>query len=350
MAIVAVQRAEPKETAYDKLIKGLTIAQSVFGIKSALEQSEVRNLQKQELERQQKLAEEGAFSPQEYSQKFAPVPEENMVGSRPVKILGKEGIQEIQSISIPELLQWDRERKQQKIDKIKNDANKAENEAAKKEKNFEKINTIGRRYDSASAETLEAIRGYEKVKAAALNPDPSGATDLSLIFGFMKTIDPGSAVKEGEFKNAEETQPIAEQARVWRDKFFSQGDRLTSEQRKRLLIESQRGVYSQLKLQDITDGRYGSIADTYGLDRKFILNDIFAKTKSELEKLQSVTSSLPMSESQSGVRIKHENNGIPKSTSILPRVKLPAIFGSSPPQQPVSRQSDDEFINSYLGN
>lgn len=52
MAIVAVQQPRQQSNALDRIAKGLGIAQSVFGIKSALEQSEVRDLQQRKLEQE----------------------------------------------------------------------------------------------------------------------------------------------------------------------------------------------------------------------------------------------------------------------------------------------------------
>lgn len=46
--------------------------------------------------------------------------------------------------------------------------------------------------------------GYEKVMSAANNPSAAG--DLSLVFGYMKMLDPGSVVREGEFKTAAEAR------------------------------------------------------------------------------------------------------------------------------------------------
>jgi len=46
----------------------------------------------------------------------------------------------------------------------------------------------------------EVLAAYERVRGAANNPGPAG--DLSLVFSFMKMLDPGSVVREGEFANA----------------------------------------------------------------------------------------------------------------------------------------------------
>jgi hypothetical protein len=47
----------------------------------------------------------------------------------------------------------------------------------------------------------EAAVAYDKMQRAASKPSAAG--DLSLIFSYMKTLDPGSTVREGEFANAQ---------------------------------------------------------------------------------------------------------------------------------------------------
>jgi hypothetical protein len=75
---------------------------------------------------------------------------------------------------------------------------------------------------------LEAQVAYDKVQRAS--QDPSAAGDLALIFGVMKTLDPGSTVREGEFANAQNAGGID-------DRFVSaynrvlRGERLSPEQR-----------------------------------------------------------------------------------------------------------------------
>ena len=58
----------------------------------------------------------------------------------------------------------------------------------------------------------------------------SAADDLALIFSYMKILDPGSVVREGEFANAQNTAGIPERIVVMRDKILS-GNRLSSKQR-----------------------------------------------------------------------------------------------------------------------
>jgi hypothetical protein len=60
--------------------------------------------------------------------------------------------------------------------------------------------------------------------------DPSAAGDLSLIFAFMKILDPGSTVREGEFATAAQAGGVDDRIRGQYNKLLS-GERLTQNQR-----------------------------------------------------------------------------------------------------------------------
>ena len=69
---------------------------------------------------------------------------------------------------------------------------------------------------------------YEKVKVAAKGAGP--ADDISLIFGYMKILDPGSTVREGEFATAANAGGV--DTKIWN--LFNKlktGERLTPDQR-----------------------------------------------------------------------------------------------------------------------
>lgn len=89
---------------------------------------------------------------------------------------------------------------------------------------------------------FEAEVGYNKMQAAAR--DPSAAGDISLIFGFMKTMDPGSTVREGEFASAQNAAGVPERVRAMANSLIN-GQRLTPEQRADFMrtAEGQFGAY-----------------------------------------------------------------------------------------------------------
>jgi hypothetical protein len=74
--------------------------------------------------------------------------------------------------------------------------------------------------------------GYQNVRIGAERDDAAG--DLALISGLARIIDPGGTVHEGEFRNVEEAQGVLQKYLNTPQKFF-EGDRLTPENRRKLL-------------------------------------------------------------------------------------------------------------------
>jgi hypothetical protein len=71
-----------------------------------------------------------------------------------------------------------------------------------------------------------------------LNASQSNAAgDLALIFNYMKMLDPGSAVRESEFANAQNAAGVPDQIRNQWNKLKS-GERLNSEQRKQFRAQA----------------------------------------------------------------------------------------------------------------
>jgi len=75
---------------------------------------------------------------------------------------------------------------------------------------------------------LKAQVAFAKVERAAANPSAAG--DLALIFGVMKTFDPGSTVREGEFASAQNAGGVDDRIRSTYNRILA-GERLTPEQR-----------------------------------------------------------------------------------------------------------------------
>lgn len=67
---------------------------------------------------------------------------------------------------------------------------------------------------AATKDFRDTATAFEKVRMSSNNPSAAG--DLSLIFNYMKMLDPGSVVRETEFRTAE-------QARAWMSKTEQSG-------------------------------------------------------------------------------------------------------------------------------
>lgn len=82
-------------------------------------------------------------------------------------------------------------------------------------------------------EYSDQTKGYQEVKSAygrVLASEDSAVGDLSLIFGYMKMLDPGSVVREGEFATAQNAAGVPERIQNIYNRVVS-GERLSASQR-----------------------------------------------------------------------------------------------------------------------
>jgi hypothetical protein len=132
----------------------------------------------------------------------------------------------------------------------KNDATKAEIELRKEfigqqgYKDFQAVATAKEKIDSAS---------------------PSGAGDMALIYGFMKLMDPGSTVREGEYATASQTGSLP-QTLVAQYNRVIKGERLAPEVRDAFKAEAASTFAAQRKRYERLAGQYRGLAKKYGLD------------------------------------------------------------------------------------
>ena len=134
-----------------------------------------------------------------------------------------------------------------------------------KKAGFKEINNLRRDYTRhpTTKATDELATAYRKIDTAANNPSAAG--DLSLIFGYMKMLDPGSTVREGEFATAQNSAGIPDRVVNMYNKALS-GERLNENQRTDFLNQA-KGVWdSQLDAQKDVDDRFKKFGDRYGID------------------------------------------------------------------------------------
>ena len=82
----------------------------------------------------------------------------------------------------------------------------------------------------------KVFTSYGKIKAMAEDADnfKTGASDMSMIFAYMKMLDPGSTVREGEFATAENSGGLSEKLTNYYNKAI-EGKFLTPKQRQEFL-------------------------------------------------------------------------------------------------------------------
>lgn len=109
---------------------------------------------------------------------------------------------------------------------------------------------------------------YSKVLAVESTP----AGDLAMIFNYMKMLDPGSAVREGEFSNAEKAAPWLQRMGLDFDKFSAvwEGRKLTEAQRQDFLDQAGNLFNTSRELATQRSDVFLRLADSFGINRDLV--------------------------------------------------------------------------------
>jgi len=119
-------------------------------------------------------------------------------------------------------------------------------------------NQLRDEHTNNSGEYIKVKDAYARVDAAG--KDPSAAGDLALIFNYMKMLDPGSTVREGEFANAQMSAGLPQQLQAKYRQILT-GERLAVEQRNDFLDRSDALYQAALRGQKQLDKAYKGIAE-----------------------------------------------------------------------------------------
>ena len=114
----------------------------------------------------------------------------------------------------------------------------------------------------------DQTKPYQEVKSAygrVLSSEDNAVGDLSLIFGYMKMLDPGSVVREGEFATAQNAAGVPDRIMNIYNKVIS-GERLNASQRNSFKGQA-KGLYnSALEGEKAVRTGLDRIAKGYGLN------------------------------------------------------------------------------------
>lgn len=115
-----------------------------------------------------------------------------------------------------------------------------------------------------------------KIRQAAKSSSAPG--DIALIFSFMKLLDPGSTVREGEYASARNAAGIPDQIRNYFNKALD-GEQLNPEQRSAFVKEAEGYHSAHKKAYDDVAKRYGGIAKRRGASEE----DVTGQSSPEAE-------------------------------------------------------------------
>jgi len=117
-------------------------------------------------------------------------------------------------------------------------------------------------------EYSDQTKGYQEVKSAygrVKASEDSAVGDLSLIFGYMKMLDPGSVVREGEFATAQNAAGVPERIQNIYNKVIS-GERLNAGQRKAFKGQAEKLYKTAAEQEKTVRSGLTRMATGYGLN------------------------------------------------------------------------------------
>lgn len=169
------------------------------------------------------------------------------------------------------------------------------------------------------ADDFEQVsKDFFKVRAAqgrvvASAEDPSAAGDLALIFNFMKVLDPGSVVREGEFATAASAGSVPQRTIALYNKVL-EGTRLSQAQRSDFVNRATKLFNAALEQQQSVVKTFADRAEAFGIPSSFVVRDIEAKAAA------------PSVVKKTDEELKEEFSGLIKSGDIIEEDKPGGIF------------------------
>lgn len=145
-------------------------------------------------------------------------------------------------------------------------------------KAFQNEKDMRSEFTTAVKPYVELSQAFQKIESAAKNP--SGAGDISLVYGYMKVLDPGSVVREGEFATAANAGGVPDAVRSMYNRALS-GQRLSENVRADFLNQARGLIESQRVLSDDIVQRYTDLAKQYNLNAERVVFDPFKRIEKQ---------------------------------------------------------------------
>lgn len=140
----------------------------------------------------------------------------------------------------------------------------------KQSTDFDNTSKLRTEFINQSKDFAQVNDSMNRIKASAVDPSPAG--DLALIFNYMKMLDPGSTVREGEFANAQNSGGVDDKTVSLYNSIVN-GQRLSENQRKDFLNRSGGLFKAQQTSQNQRESQYEKLAKQNGLDPENVIID-----------------------------------------------------------------------------
>lgn len=130
-------------------------------------------------------------------------------------------------------------------------------------------NQLRDEYNKQSTDFIKIRDSYNRI----LSSGDNAAGDLGLIYGYMKILDPGSTVREGEFATAANSAGVPDRIKIAYNKALS-GERLNPTLRKEFKGQAE-SIYKVSEAQHkSTIDEYSRLAQQLGLDPSMVIVNV----------------------------------------------------------------------------
>jgi len=137
-------------------------------------------------------------------------------------------------------------------------------------KDFDKATKLRKEFSDQSKDFIKQNASFGRIQASVNNPSAAG--DLALIFNYMKLLDPGSTVREGEFATAQNSAGVPERIRAKVNEVV-RGERLAPEQRSDFYNRAIDLFAESNKQHQKTKSRYSNLAKRNNLPAEDVVID-----------------------------------------------------------------------------
>lgn len=139
-------------------------------------------------------------------------------------------------------------------------------------------------FSNLSKKFTTVADSYRRINAA----EATAAGDLALIFNYMKMLDPGSVVREGEFATAQNAAGIPERLRAQYNRVTT-GERLTKATRKDFRRQAEKQFEPALKGQLRREETFGTLARKSKYDPEDVVIDFIGDLRPKGKKKPAMT-------------------------------------------------------------
>lgn len=138
-------------------------------------------------------------------------------------------------------------------------------EKGSKAQTFQQVNTLRDEFNVLAKPQVDAMRVFSGIQSTLGAKKPNAQTDMAGTYMFMKSLDPTSTVREGEYATAQNAVGVPDRIRNAWNKMID-GEMLTDEQRSHMLGVGQEMYTNAESVYKQHRARYGDIAKRWGVN------------------------------------------------------------------------------------